>query len=79
MFVEYPKRFAVTLKPPSGREGDRRLTTVEGERDRTLLCSERSCGVEDGDDHNSDVGKDAEPHICKSQGDEREASEFDRK
>ena len=33
MFVAYPKRFAVTLKPPSGREGDRRLTTVEGERD----------------------------------------------
>ena len=22
MFAEYPKRFAVTIKPPSGREGD---------------------------------------------------------
>ena len=32
MFVEYPKRFAVTLKPPSGREGDRG-GAVEGDRD----------------------------------------------
>ena len=33
MLAEYPKEFALTTQPPSGREGDRRLTTVEGERD----------------------------------------------
>ena len=38
MFAEYPKRFAVTLKPPSGREGDRRRS-VEGELDRAFFNS----------------------------------------
>ena len=32
MLAEYPKEFAVTTKPPSGREGDRG-GAVEGERD----------------------------------------------
>ena len=41
MLVAYPKRFAVTPKPPSGREGDRRLTTVEGERERAFFISKQ--------------------------------------
>ena len=56
MFAEYPKEFALTTQPPSGREGDRG-GAVEGARDRAFLIQHNSFGRREENENKSVVLK----------------------